>query len=362
MHRLRPTKLAFTIVEVLLSITILSGMVIMLVNMFDQVSRTWNVTERQIESRRTLRAVAESIAADVRFALQPVAPPTAVNSPNTATLTNLQFLLNPPHLSQKIMQPDCIFFQAPVATESTYGEIAEVGYFVRWVDTTDDVPEAARSRTPSFPVPRLCRFFVNPSTKTITEGVASVVPNPNFKIYSDPVWLDDVLIQRVAPAVGESPADGAPGGYVGLLADNVFALWVRAYTIDNRLLPVSNQQAPFTYDSRKGYEYFEAFKQQTGSGTQKRLGFLPKKLIISLAMVDPRQVEQLGRQKTRIEEMVRSVRNSAPDPNTPADAIERDVTLFEQALREAADSSAEMRALLPAIKTYCTEVYLDNSL
>ena len=85
---------------------------------------------------------------------------------------------------------------APVATETSYGELAEVGYFVKW--------EGARAS--------LRRLFVNPS-RPDSASATGVSPNENFLIYKNPRWLSDTLVKAVAPAT--------PPAFKGLFADNV---------------------------------------------------------------------------------------------------------------------------------------------
>ena len=120
---------------------------------------------------------------------------------NRAAQTSLQFIVNPGTVSQKYLNRDAIFWQAPLATDQTYGDVAEIGYFVQWDETNAANPRA-----------RLCRLFINPTSANATDS--------NYKIYSDPThWITDSVINAVAPA-------DKTGMYQGLFVENVIGLWV----------------------------------------------------------------------------------------------------------------------------------------
>src|SRR5262245_51806336 len=138
MHLSRANRSAgFTLVEMLVSMTILAVIVALLGSMASSVSRVWQSGNAQSDRRRNARPIVDLISADLSGALLPVDPKAEPSKPN------LQFTLNPTNVSEEYRHPDALFWQAPVATDQTRGDLAQVGYFVRWdMETTPNNPRA----------------------------------------------------------------------------------------------------------------------------------------------------------------------------------------------------------------------------
>ncbi len=313
----------FTLVELLVSMAVFTLLVLMLSTVFDQVSRTWMRGEGQIEQRRNVRALADFIAVELQAAMLPIEGESKMGQ------SNLQLVINPPakQVPDEYRHADAIFWQAPLATETSLGEIAEIGYFVKWVSAT---PTAA-SR------PTLCRFFVNPSRED-PENPGQIIANPDFRIY-DPVdpkaWLSKSLLDSVAPA---RRADG----YTGLFGDNVLGLWVRATGLDGKELPRG-------YDSRTGYDYTHTFHDPSGAiGERTERRHLPATVRISLAQIDSRHAPRLDLVGASLRALTRS-------------SEIRDAAQFQEGCRLLAQSSAVWASLLPGLRIYATEVQLTNA-
>lgn len=201
---------AFTLVEVLVAISILMLIVVFLGIMAGNVSKMWTVTSSQTQRRTIERDLLQFIARDLQTASLPLpAGPTSTVSGSS----NLQFLVvSGTYVSSGtsiIGSPQAIFWQAPISANTTKGNIAEIGYFVQWDTTTN----------PSNPKAYLCRYYSDAGTS-----------GSSFNIYSSgttSAWLSGSgAPSAVAPAM--------PGSkYKGWLADNVIALWIRCTTITN---------------------------------------------------------------------------------------------------------------------------------
>lgn len=313
------SRRAFTLVELLVSTSVLAMLVLMYVGFFDSASRAWLAGAGNAERRRNARALTDYIGSELKGAMLPV---QTVAGTSTG---NLQFVINPSsgQVPASYCNADCIFWQAPLATESTYGDIAEVGYFVKWDETDAQNPR-----------PMLCRFFVNPSTKDSTGAVSS---NGNFLIYdSSPTkWLSSGLIDTVAPATKAK-------SYLGLFGENVIGLWIRSYGLDG-------QELPRSFDSRTGYAC--QFQTTDASGykqswTEQR--YLPAKIVVSIAQVDDHYAQLLG--------------NSGPILRSLVNATStRDASQFLDSLRQQASGSTLLAPILPGIRIYSTEISLTNA-
>jgi len=313
---------AFTLVELLISMSILIVMVVMLTNVFGSTSSAWLNAESKNDRNRTGRTLTDLIGRELRGAMLPVETTAAIGNPN------LQMLINPPvtDVPVEYQNPHSLFWQAPLANEQSFGEIAEVGYFVRWI-------EHGTTATPS-----LMRFFVNPSVYSETQQ--KTVANPDFLIYQEAnTWLKPSVIARVAPGDKAS-------GYAGLVAENVVGFWVRNYGVGGREITTTADSTTLatSFDSRTGYEQWET----AASGQVKKRRYLPFQLSLSLAQFDTRHADKMGT-------AWRKVRTLANDRNT-GDAVQ-----FLDSFRTAAGTDAELSALLPGLRIYHTQVILDNA-
>ena len=298
--------------ELMIAMTILAVIMTLFSVMFTGTSKAWLNGEGHAERRRNVRAIADFIGAELQGALVPVAQSTGGGS------ANLQFIINPPvsKLSADYRYADCIFWQAPLARETSFGEIAEVGYFVKWEND----------------VPMLCRFFVNPSVKIDGEQK----PNPHFLIYQDTdpdLWMSTEVVSQVV-----KPAD-INAGYKGLFAEYVMGLWIRAYGLDG-------EELPRDYNSRNGYDCEFPVGEEKGRVTEKRR--LPAKVQVSLAQIDSRYASRLAQVAGEIKSLTQN-------------GSIRDAAQFLKALEAAAGQRSELKKLLPGIRIYTTQVQLQNA-
>ncbi len=312
------SRRGFTLIEVLVAVSILLVIVAMLSSIFSEVTRAWQKGEGRNERRRNARSLADFIAVELQGALLPV---ENVSKPGQS---NLQFLINPPasQVPDDFRNADAAFWQAPIATETSFGEVAEVGYFVKWFPTAD----AAVRR------PVLCRFFVNPS---VQDSSGAFVRNPDFLIYTSVNgWLSGSLLEKVAPADKAS-------GYVGLFAENVVGVWFRCTGLDGVELPK-------VFDSRKGYDFKVQYTDAAGTKqtrTEKR--YLPAVVTVSVAQVDSRLAP-------RMDNVWQDVQALVKDPSV------RDSAEFVSRMQQEAGSNPGLRPLLGGLRTYTTQIQLIN--
>lgn len=296
----------------MVAVTVLALLVALLGTLFGQVSRAWVAGEGNVERRRNARALGDYIAAELQGAVLPV------EELAKSGRGNLQFVINPPRIGTDFRNADAIFWQAPLATESSHGDLAEVGYFVKW--------EAKR--------PMLCRFFVNPS---VGSG-SSVKPNTDqFLIYNaDPEkWLSNSLLNDVVQPANKSQ------GYKGLLAENVIGFWTRPYGLDGLELPSVGGKR--TFDSRVGY--LSAFETTDAKGVKqqwKEQRYLPASVRVSLAQIDSHYAQRLD----PVWETVQALTKTSTDASD-----------FLAKLR----TTPSLAPLLPGVRIYATEVQLLNA-
>lgn len=193
----------FTILELLAAGSLFALLVLVLASISDHALKTWSRNERNSDLREAARTAISLIGSDLRQAVLPVYP----SDPNS-----LQFVINPAGVTDRFRIRDAIFWQAPIATSQSRGDLAVVGYFVRKEGNTFT----------------LCRFFINPD-------------DPDYAIYDGGApWVSDALLDARAPA------DEA-NDFEGIFLENVPGMWVIAYN--------DNAAAYPAYDSRVAHKF-----------------------------------------------------------------------------------------------------------
>jgi prepilin-type N-terminal cleavage/methylation domain-containing protein len=196
----------FSLLELLVAMAITLLLVVLLAQIVGSVSFAWKSGNSNAERRQNGRALTDFIAQELRAATLPVGG-------SSTNQTNLQFVLNPDAVTTIHRNPSALFWQAPMAQNSSAGDLAEFGYFVRW--STNGPPRAS-----------LLRFSADSSSS-------------NYLIYSNQAWVDDTLLTQTAPADSAS-------GYLGLFAENVVGFWTRCLDKNG----VQSAPANGLYDSR----------------------------------------------------------------------------------------------------------------
>ncbi len=294
----RPRCSGFTLIELLVASAILLLLVVILAGIFSSVSKTSQMGYSNNERIQNILATTDFIRGELRSALLPI------NRPDT---NNLQLIVNPSTISSQFKNPQAIFWQAPTASDQTLGDVAEVGYFVKW--NTDN---------PANPRPSLCRF-----------SVANSTAGTNFLIYSGTPWLSDSILNSVAPA------DKA-GAYEGLIAENVVALFVQS--LDSKGQPISKAAngSAFnnaTFDSRQGYT--------DAAGTVVAACALPPLVRLGFVVIDTRSAAHIG-----TAEQTALTNISATDA---ADYVAK------------ALASPQLKGVSPGLRSYQTEINLLNA-
>ena len=189
----------FSLLELLVATAVFVGLALILVSIAASLSSFWQMGIAHNERRSSALSAFSRMARDLRFATLPPDP----------SATNFQFVINPASVGTNYSLPQAVFWQAPVASDRSNGNMALVGYFVQWV-----------SETNSRPAPKLCRLVVD----------------SNYSMQKPSDFVSDKLIASSAPATKDS-------GYAGQLAENVLGLWLQP--LDQRKNPIlTNAKAP----------------------------------------------------------------------------------------------------------------------
>jgi len=295
-------KEGFTLVEILVATSVLALLLVSLVQVASSVADTWSTGHARAERRQHGRTIVDFIGRELRSASLPV------HRTVLSDKADLQFVLNPTALSVDLKNPHALFWQAPVATDTSQGALAQVGYFVHWDGNK----------------PMLCRLFINP-------GSSDYLIYDAGKIGS---WMNAGITNTATPAV--------QNGWVGLFAENVLGFWARC--LDRHGKPIVQTGGDGLYDSRTPYS-----STADGVTTVYEASALPFSVEISIVTVDSRATARFDAGvKAAIMDMVKT-------PGT------LNAAAFIEALKIQAATRKDLLPVLRSAVPYQIQVYLENS-
>lgn len=305
---------AFSLLEIVVATAILALIVVVLAALSSHATRIWTATDAQNQRRATGRTLIQFIARDLEMATLAGSYPASGNN-----AANLQFVASDPTLiPAELLNPHAAFWQAPIAADRTRGDIAEIGYFVRW-DTVSE-PGTAKAQ--------LCRFLVDPSD------------TKNYLIYSNQTngnpasWLQTSILDQVAPAT-------AAEDYRGWFADNVIAFWFRC--LDSQGRPILKTASGHALNGGYGFDSGQGYENPT-TGRKHAAPALPASVEIALVTVDSRTARRI----------------SAPlpaFPNSPEN-FSKDQSTAGSVAFYVANLPEEIK---PGVQVFSTRIFLRNS-
>ena len=245
---------AFSLIELLVATAVFVGLALILLSIAGSLSSFWQMGISHNERRSSVLAAFSRMARDLRFAAAPINPAS----------TNFQFVINPDSVGTNYKLPQAAFWQAPVASDRSRGDMALVGYFVQWVIESNGA-------TTNF-VPKLCRLLID---------------STNFQFAHPTNWVTDALIASNAPANKTS-------GYEGQLAENILGIWMQPLDQARRPITTNASNAAYpngVFDSATGYQTILTNGSNTVSYTFARA--LPASVEVAVVAVDARTARRL---------------------------------------------------------------------
>ena len=267
---------AFTLVELLIAITILTLVVVLLASLLSGVSRAWISSEQQVETFQDGRAILEMISRELS---QACISPT------------LQFVQNPT-LSGATQRANSssLFWQAGL-TSTDKGNLCEIGYFL-----TEDTAQHTF---------QLKRFFV-PPTDTANYQIFANPPNDSAAL-----WATNFV---ATPSLNTVVSDG------------VVSFWIRCLDTNGDPIPWVAAAPPLQFNSAAHFQPAVPapapspnFKY-TNSSSTVQAHLLPAAVELTIVTIDSKTMQ----------------RSRASIPNLPVLAGPQDVpnatTAFNQSL------------------------------
>jgi type II secretory pathway pseudopilin PulG len=249
-RRGRPSG-GFSLLELLVATAVFVGLALILVSIAASLSSFWQLGIAHNERRSSALSAFSRMARDLRFAALPPDP----------SATNFQLVINPAGIGSNYLLPQAVFWQAPVASDRSKGNMALVGYFVQWVNETN-----------SRPVPKLCRLVVD----------------SNYSMQKPSDFVTDALITSSAPATKAS-------GYAGQLAENVLGLWLQP--LDQGKNPILSDAKANAFDNGQ-FDSTRGYRLTNAPGTLVFPSALPASLEVAIVAVDARTANRLSGRPT----------------------------------------------------------------
>lgn len=229
----------FTLLEMLVATAIFMLLMALLVSVVGQFSNIWQASEAQKNRQQAARLIFDRVTRDLE----------AMTFPLISGATNsLRFLVNP-NVSAVPKNPSSAFWQTTLTGGTTNGDIADVGYFLRFSPNSKGGMRG-----------ELCRVQFSPTNSSALVALAN-----------KDGWPVATAINDLAPAT-DSAATNAPKG---VLADNVLGLWFKVYSGTNEMYPAGN--LTMAYDSR------------TNTGASVK----PTSVEVAVAMSDARTMQRV---------------------------------------------------------------------
>jgi type II secretory pathway pseudopilin PulG len=177
---------SFTLVEMMVATSVLSLMMIILLQIFNEATRAWAASERKIDAYREARAALYFVSRDLHSSLITTNAPLIINSNYITTGTKPDYL------------DDSVFFIAALPSNAQEGtdlsDLCAVGYYAAYGGDQSQI-----GVTNSFKVRRYFR-----GSNSTYSNFLSFIGNPSFNpelLYSAPsiaLGGDEVLARNIA--------------------------------------------------------------------------------------------------------------------------------------------------------------------
>jgi uncharacterized protein (TIGR02599 family) len=374
---LRPVPAAFTLIELLLSMTILSVLMLIVTNVISVVQKTWVRANSRVSEFREARGAFDTIARNLSQATLNVywqsvdplgtatrtfqrvgATPNAVLANNYVRQSELQFVTGPATsiLGGAATGADnpghAVFFQAPlgitrlaaagggqVNTENMVNLLCGRGYFVAWGDDLAFRPAFLNVISTVRPRKRFRLMEYSPTAEKnrIYDSALRPIVNPTdpTQNFSKQWFQLDLTAGNTQAVAGETAADRA---IVRPVADNVLCLVVCPELEAKAKDPSGNAVPPNSIAPQ--YQYDSLLKTNpgataTGFGPQGTQHLLPPLIKITMIVVDTAGGEKFAEDdglRQNVAGLLQSKFTDASNYDTPNSAYRQDMAGIESFL------------------------------
>lgn len=288
--RKNTARRAFTLVEMLAAITIFSLIAVMIFTIISNTANITSSTTARLDTTRVARECFDLIGNDLRVLPPPYNNRIAYTLNPSLDLTktsSIQMLLNNPGTGstpsgiENYSYPHSIFWQAPLARNKNYGNLAVVGYYL--LRDLQANPKNTRLQ--------LRRLYVEPEVPADPPPASA-----NYLIYDQAnAWCPSALLKKFAP---DTLAEDNSNGQKGWVADGVLAMWIRC--LDSRGQPIVTKAdgaaitPPYSYNSRDSYRYSDTSLSPAAIRyPESQSAALPSYIEVALVCIAPKDMVRI---------------------------------------------------------------------
>ena len=229
---------AFSLLELLVAVSVLSILLVILLNIVQGATNLWRTSENKVEAYREARAALQVMSSDLRNALASTNTSFfRTNISGYPSATNLAFLTTLPISSQNT---------------NSLSDVCTVGYFRAYDNKS---PVAGATGRQSY---NLYRYFVE-SNETFTNLIDNAATVLDF--VSDPDFQPEILARNVVSFNATYSVTNASGG---------FTPWTQSVTtpmphvVEIQITAVNNERT-MRFDPRSASEDWDAFSSDTNA-------------------------------------------------------------------------------------------------
>ncbi len=336
--RLRRSRRAFTILELLVAMSVLLLIVLAVAGLASGASRIWLQSERNVEQYQNGRAILELISRELAQAangprLQFIDSPGGIPWPSTS---------NEPHqaiVSGGGMSTSSLFWQTPVS-RSVVGsdsapvpvsDLSIVGYYL----ARYDAPPGGRGRF------QLRRVFIPPTL------AANNNANPQFHLYD--ATPDKATATWITGLSADAFDTTKPSSVVSVVSDGIVGFWTRCFDETGQpvdwMYPQTRSPADAKFNSAGCFQPAVVTSNQRLHWTNPSLTGqtfrLPSSVELTLVTVDQRAVTQAAANMPQV-----------PSFDSPSGVL-TSIDALNNALRNTPH--------IQTARTFSTRVYLSNA-
>ncbi len=324
---------AFTLIEVLVSVTILAMIMLIVTTVLGQAQRSWRAASSRVSQFREARQAFDTLTRGLRQATLPAhfdwgyGPGGANDIPTLPTeaptalkrKASLGFNLNrasaivQPGANQDVFPGHAVVFQAPMGSSITtdgsrnliFDQLDRLlcvrGYFVKFSSNAAFVPRGLASRLE--PSRRYRLFEYRPPTEY---NSVFATPPPNG-VPADGAtapqgdWMR-IDVSKMDTIGAGGAGNGSPGEFIRPVAENImFMAFAVSFSPEaGSSVTASSLATPATSSSTNGVDYFSAYESYTGTASGGRTGSapganrLPRSMEIIMIAIDEESATRLA--------------------------------------------------------------------
>lgn len=275
------SKSAFSLLEMLIAMTVLSVILFILASMVDSAGKAWTDSEERVETSQNARTALELITREM-------APATINTCEQFIVMPSELLTLEPNPLDRFAVKPSqAAFWMAPLGKD---GDLRAVGYYLQRVDERRFY--------------RLKRFYVGPQNEDYFPRGFDPENVDDTSILSEETSAARFLNRLDSEAFDDSDPENKKCA-VSTVADGVLAMWIQCYDILGNPIPwvsededhpesplIFNSASMFVMATSEPFDNGKSFSYLSDKPTSFKGNRLPAAVGVTVVTLDTANLER----------------------------------------------------------------------